>query len=179
MIRLIISFCFFFGLLCLWTASFAQVKDDTPTESNNKMSKGFFTASIGVNPLGYSFSSISYNHYIGVGYLGVEFGSMVGDDGAYTYVYAPLLLSYTSVAKPKGKGRFLGYGSIKVGQANFISATPLEPLNPFLLAPLEDNLLLFGIHGGVQARLTNHLFLHTELGLSNIYSFIVGVTIKL
>lgn len=176
MLRVGILYCF---LMCFCLCGFSQVKDDTPSESEHTMSKGFFTASLGVHPLGYAFSSISYNHYIGVGYLGAEFGSLVGDDGSYSYVYTPLIVSYTSVAKPKGKGRFLGYGSIKVGQANFISATPLDPSTQLLFPPSEDNLVLFGIHGGVQARLNNHFFLHTELGLSNIYSFIVGLTIKL
>lgn len=169
--------CFVFCLL-LGFNSYAQVKEDT--DSKEKVEKGFFTLSTGVSGIGYNFTSIAYNHPIGRrGYLGLELGSYNGDDGAYSYSYTPLLATFTVLSKPKGKGIFTGYGNIKVGQAAFISATPLDPANPPILPASEESIFMFGLHGGTQIRLNDHFFIHLEAGLSNIYSFLGGLTIKL
>lgn len=171
--------CFVFCLF-LHFNNYAQVKDDTPADAKQTATKGFFTLSLGASAIGYQYTGISYNHSVGRnGYLGLELGSYAGDDGAYMYHYAPFLLSFTVLSKPTWKGILTGYGNIKVGTAPFISATVLDPAFPPVLSPNESGIFMFGLHGGTQIRLTDHLFIHLEAGLSNIYSFMGGLTVRL
>lgn len=172
--------CTFFGLLfCLFCCSgYAQVKEDT--DAKKTTDKGFLTLSTGVSNIGYHFTSIAYNYPIGRrGYLGLELGSYTGDDGAYSYNYTPILLTFSVLSKPKGKGIFTGYGSTKLGSASFNSAKVLDPANPPVLPASKGNIFMFGVFGGTQVRVSDHVFFHVEVGLSNIYSFLGGLTIKL
>lgn len=177
--------CFFtlFVLLCS-SSLHGQVKDE-PAEKDSTIPKGFFTIGLGQQPsLGYAYGSISYNHLIGhIGgdtYLGLEVGTMYGEDGAYGYRYLPIMLAYTTIiGGQKPTRRFLGYANLKVGTAKFMEAKRLGRKTIFTPPPVEDDLFAFALNGGGQLRLSNHLFLYGEAGLGTVYTFILGITVKI
>lgn len=170
-------------LFLLYSSSLVGQVENEP--ANKTSPKGFFTIGLGSQmSSGFAYGSISYNHLIGhIGgdtYLGIEIGSMYGEDGVYGYRYLPIMATYTTIIGGQNRSRkFLGYANLKVGTAKFMEAKRLGRKTVFTPPPVEDDLLAFALNGGGQVKLSNNLFLYGEAGLGTIYTFILGLTVKL